>query len=76
MQYLDDQLSRASVALLDEQFGASKEIVKDVLLVVQRARLTPGDAILPATPAAAQGTLQLQLWKGGTLETSLEASQT
>ena len=57
-QHLNDQLGRAGVALLDEQVGARDEVVKHVLLVVERACLAPGDAILPAAPAAAQGMLQ------------------
>ena len=57
-QHLNDQFGRGGVALLDEQVRARDEVVKHVLLVVERACLAPGDAILPAAPAATQGALQ------------------
>lgn len=49
--YLCDQLCRGCVASIDEILSACNEVIKDVLLVVQRARLTPPDAILPSAPA-------------------------
>lgn len=55
---LSHQLCRCCVSSMDKVFCACDEVIKDVLLVVQRAGIPPRYSILPSTPAISTGIHQ------------------